>query len=157
MVGCQVSVALMADLVVSHPQVTAVNTFDPDLAGVVALLEAIGDQTEVYVGIIAQLATALTLGGAEVLCFEADVAPGLCSAVVEAYRAGHLDGFGTAFHRLLRLNEVLSRFQNPRSVKAAMRLVGLPAGALRRPYLELEADEVDAIAVVLAELGLVKP
>ena len=157
MVGYQVPVPLMAALVAAHPQITAVNTSDPDLASVAALLEAIGGQTDVYVGIIAQLATALTLGGAGALCFEADVAPELCADVVRAYRTGALDGFSAAFHRVLRLNEVLSRFQNPRSVKAAMRLMGLPAGALRRPYLELEADEVDAISAVLTELGLLKP
>jgi 4-hydroxy-tetrahydrodipicolinate synthase len=156
MVGYQLPVALIAERVASHPQITAVNTSDPDLASVAALLEAIGGQTDVYVGIMAQLATALTLGGAGALCFEADVAPGLCVDVVTAYRAGRIDRFSAAFDRVLRLNAVLSRFQNPRSVKAAMRLRGLPAGALRRPYLELEADEVDAISVVLAELGLLK-
>jgi dihydrodipicolinate synthase/N-acetylneuraminate lyase len=61
------------------------------------------------------------------------------------------------FGHLLRLHAVLSKFQNPRSVKAALHLVGLPAGALRRPYLELAPDEVAEIAVVLQELGLPKP
>jgi 4-hydroxy-tetrahydrodipicolinate synthase len=157
MVGYQLPVSLIAELVASHPQITAVNTSDPDLASVATLLEAIGGQTNVYVGIMAQLAMALTLGGAGVLCFEADVAPGLCRDVVQAYRTGQLDSFSAGFHSVLRLNDVLSRYQNPRSVKAAMRLLGLPAGSLRRPYLELEADEVDAISVVLAELGLLKP
>jgi 4-hydroxy-tetrahydrodipicolinate synthase len=157
MVGYQLPVPLIIDLVTAHDHVTAVNTSDPDLVSVVGLLRAVSHRTDVYVGIIAQLATALALGGSGALCFEADVAPALCGDVVEAYRAGDLDRFGAAFDRLLRLNDVLSRFQNPRSVKAAMRLVGLPAGALRRPYLELEADEVEAIASVLGELGLAKP
>jgi 4-hydroxy-tetrahydrodipicolinate synthase len=157
MVGYQLPVPLIAELVASHPQITAVNTSDPDLASVGALLNAVGGHTDVYVGIIGQLGTALMLGGAGALCFEADVAPGLCRDVVDAYRRGELDNFGVGFDRLLRLNEVLSRFQNPRSVKSAMRLVGLPAGALRRPYLELEVNEVDAISAVLEELGLSKP
>jgi 4-hydroxy-tetrahydrodipicolinate synthase len=157
MVGYQLPVALVADLVASYPQIEAVNTSDPDLASVVALLRAVGSRTDVFVGIIAQLATALALGGAGTLCFEADVAPELCQEVVAAYRAGNLGTFGPALDRLLRLNDVLSRFQNPRSVKAAMRLLGLPAGALRRPYLELDADEIDAITEVLAEIGLSKP
>ena len=41
-----------------------------------------GVSTDVYVGIVAQLGTALALGGAGTLCFEADVAPALCAAVI---------------------------------------------------------------------------
>jgi 4-hydroxy-tetrahydrodipicolinate synthase len=156
MVGYELPVALIADLVASYPQITAVNTSDPDMAGVSEFIETMGTTTDVRVGIVAQLATALALGAHGALCFEADVAPGLCLEVVDAQRAGDPVQLGIAFDRLLRLNDVLSRFQNPRSVKAAMRLVGLPAGALRRPYLELEAHEVEEIASVMAELGLSK-
>jgi 4-hydroxy-tetrahydrodipicolinate synthase len=157
MVGYPLPVALISELVASYRQVTAVNTSDPDLARVAELLRAVATRTDVYVGIVAQLATALALGAAGALCFEADVAPELCTAVVEASRAGDTDRLALVFGQLLQLNEILSRFGNPRSVKAAMALVGLPAGALRRPYLELGADEVDGIAAVLGELGLSKP
>ena len=85
------------------------------------------------------------------------MAPALCREVIDAHDADDVEGLDAAFDRLQRLNEILSRFQNPRSVKAAMRLVGLPGGSLRRPYLDLEADEVDAIAVVIEELGLSNP
>ncbi len=84
-------------------------------------------------------------------------APALCLEVVDAHRAGDPDRLGDAFERLLRLNEVLSHYQNPRSVKAAMEVLGLPAGQLRRPYLALDADEVATIADVVAALGLSKP
>jgi 4-hydroxy-tetrahydrodipicolinate synthase len=157
MVGYALPVALVVNLLATYPQVTAVNTSDPDLGAVVALIRAVADHTDVYVGIVAQLATALAAGGTGALCFEADVAPDLCRRVVDAYRDGDVARFSSAFVALLRLNEILSRFGNPRSVKAAMRLVGLPAGALRRPYLELDSDEVDAIAAVLDELALSKP
>jgi len=157
MVGYGVPVTLMADVVKSHPQVTAVNTSDPDLRCVTGLIQTVGKQTAVYVGIIAQLGTALALGAAGALCFEADVVPELCRDAIDAHFGGDLDRFGTAFGQILRLNDVLSRYENPRSVKAAMRLVGLPGGQLRRPYLDLDSDEVDAIAAVLEELGLLKP
>jgi 4-hydroxy-tetrahydrodipicolinate synthase len=156
MVGYELPVALIADLVASYPQVTAVNTSDPDMDCVAELIETVGTTTEVHVGIVGQLAEALALGAHGTLCFEADVAPGLCLEVVDAHRAGDQVQLGVAFDRLLRLNDVLSKFQNPRSVKAAMRLVGLPAGALRRPYLELDPHEVDEIASVVQELGLSK-
>jgi 4-hydroxy-tetrahydrodipicolinate synthase len=157
MVGYSVPVDLIADLVASHAQVTAVNTSDPDVARVAELIDAVGTKTNVHVGIIAQLAEALTLGATGALCFEANIAPTLCRQVVDAHGAGDLERRGRAFGDLLRLNDVLSRTQNPRSVKAAMRLIGLPAGALRRPYLEIGTEEVAEIASVLGELGVPKP
>jgi 4-hydroxy-tetrahydrodipicolinate synthase len=157
MVGYQLPVPLVVELVATYPQITAVNTSDPDLISVGELIRAVGSQTDVYVGIIAQLLNALALGAKGTLCFEADVAPELCLDVIDAQRAGDFDQVALAFDRLLQLNAILSRFQNPRSVKAAMRLLGLPAGTLRRPYLELDPDEVAAIGAVLDELGLPKP
>ena len=157
MVGYQLPVPLVVELVATYPQITAVNTSDPDLISVGELIRAVGSQTDVYVGIIAQLLNALALGAKGTLCFEADVAPELCLDVIDAQRAGDFDQLAQAFDRLLQLNAILSRFQNPRSVKAAMRLLGLPAGTLRRPYLELDPDEVAAIGAVLDELGLPKP
>jgi 4-hydroxy-tetrahydrodipicolinate synthase len=154
MVGYGLPVSLVADLVGSHPHIEAVNTSDPDLASVTDLLQAVGSRVDVRVGIISQLGPALALGGTGVLCFEADVAPGLCCDVLDAHGAGDAGRFEGALDRVLRLNEILSLFQNPRSVKAAMRLLGLPAGQLRRPYLELEPGEVEEIGAVLGELGL---
>jgi 4-hydroxy-tetrahydrodipicolinate synthase len=153
MVGYRLPLELVSGLVATYPQVTALNTSDPDLAAVARLIRA-GSATEVYVGIIAQLVSALALGAAGALCFEADVAPALCTDVVDAYRAADPARLEAAFDRLLRLNDVLSRYQNPRSVKAAMGLLGVPAGRLRRPYLALEPAEVAVLGDVLSDLGL---
>jgi 4-hydroxy-tetrahydrodipicolinate synthase len=154
MVGYELPVSLVVDLVGSYRQITAVNTSDPNLESVIELITTVGSRIAVRVGIVSQLRAALDVGGEGVLCFEADVAPALCREVIDAHSAGDVDRLDATFERLLRLNEVLSRFQNPRSVKAAMRLVGLPSGSLRRPYLDLDADEVAAIAAVVGGLGL---
>jgi 4-hydroxy-tetrahydrodipicolinate synthase len=157
MVGYELPISLVIDLVGSYPQITAVNTSDPNLDGVTELITTLGTQIPVRVGIVSQLRTALDVGGSGVLCYEANVAPALCREVIDAHGADDGERLDAAFDRLQRLNEILSRFQNPRSVKAAMPLVGLPGGSLRRPYLALDPDEVEAIAVVIEELELSKP
>ncbi len=43
--------------------------------------------------------------------------------------------------RLLALNALLSRYGNPRSIKAALAHLGLPAGSLRRPFLPLSHED----------------
>ena len=67
MVGYRLPIELVVELVATYPQVCAVNTSDPDLPAVGRLIRAAGSEVEVYVGIIAQLVTALSLGGAGAL------------------------------------------------------------------------------------------
>lgn len=154
MSGYALPIDLMIHLTTTYENVCALNTSDPNAGASALVVEKLAPHVDVYVGVISQLVTTLTLGGAGALCFEADVAPSLCNEVVRAFSAGDMGSLRVSFTRLMRLNEVLSRFQNPRSVKAAMRHLGLPAGALRRPYLGLEADEVDVIAAVLRDLDI---
>jgi 4-hydroxy-tetrahydrodipicolinate synthase len=154
MCGYALPLDLIEHLVRTYDNVRALNTSDPDAGASATVVRQIGPHVPVYVGVIAQLVTTLALGGAGALCFEADVAPALCLDVVRRFRAGDVDGLQREFTRLLQLNAVLSRFQNPRSVKAAMRHVGLPAGELRRPYLALPPDEVAVIERALDDLGI---
>ena len=154
MSGYALPVELMIHLVTTHTNICALNTSDQSSGASATVVAALAPHVDVYVGVISQLVTTLALGGAGALCFEADVAPVLCTDVVDRFRAGDIDGLQESFRRLLELNAVLSRYQNPRSVKAAMQHLGLPAGYLRRPYLELAADEVAVIARTLDELGI---
>jgi 4-hydroxy-tetrahydrodipicolinate synthase len=154
MTGYRLPGDLLGDLVTAFDAIEAVNVSDADLGQVSQRVTALGRRVAVRVGIVAQLPTALVLGGQGLLCFEADVAPALCREVIDAFRAGDLPRFGTSFTRLMQLNATLSRAQNPRSVKSAMNLLGLPAGALRRPYLALDEAQEQEIGESLAALGL---
>ena len=154
MSGYALPLDLMLHLVTSYDNVRALNTSDVNAGASATVVQALAPHVEVYTGVISQLVTTLTLGGAGALCYEADVAPALCLEVVRHHRAGDVEGLRTSFDRLLQLNAVLARFMNPRSVKSAMRHLGLPAGHLRRPYLPLEPQEDAEIAKVLDDLGI---
>jgi 4-hydroxy-tetrahydrodipicolinate synthase len=154
MVGYQVPLELVGHLVDRYDQVIGVNCSDPDTRYLGTLIARCPERVPVYTGMFAQLPLLLTLGGAGMLCFEADIAPRLCLGITDAAGAGDWSQFQEQFGRGWRLNEVLSRYQNPRSVKAALRGLGLPAGNLRRPYLALEEAEAADINSVLADLGI---
>ena len=154
MSGYALPLDLMVHLVTTYDNVRALNTSDLNAGAAATVVQTLAPHVDVYTGIISQLVTTLSLGGAGALCYEADVAPALCLEVVQRYRAGDVDGLRAAFDRLLQLNAVLAKFMNPRSVKSAMRHIGLPAGHLRRPYLPLEQHEDAEIAKVLDDLGI---
>lgn len=153
MVGYALPTELLSTLLTDHRHVVAINTSDRDPATLTQVLRAVDGRVPVYVGVISQLVSALEAGAAGTLCFEADLVPSLCIGVCDAVAAGDRAGAAERFALLLRLNEVLSRYQNPRSVKAAMEHLGMISrGALRRPYLMLDADARGAIADVVDDV-----
>jgi 4-hydroxy-tetrahydrodipicolinate synthase len=155
MVGYTVPAELLAAAAADNPHVTAINTSDPDLTVVAELLERVDGAVPVHVGLLPQLPTALTLGAAGPLGFEASIAPELSIGMLDAFADGRLADFSSAFRKVLSLHRGLMRYRNPRSVKAALAAVGLPSGAMRRPYLPLAPDETAEIEQLLRDLGLV--
>ena len=156
MVGYTVPAELLAAAAADNDHVTAINTSDPDLTVVAELLEPVDGSVPVHVGLLPQLPTALTLGATGPLGFEATIAPELCLGMLDAFDESRVADFSAAFRKVLALHRGLMRYRNPRSVKAALASVGLPAGAMRRPYLPLAPAETAEIEKLLRELGLAR-
>ncbi len=156
MVGYTVPAELLAAAAADNDHVTAINTSDPDLSVVAELLERVDGAVPVHVGLLPQLPTALTLGATGPLGFEATIAPELCLGMLDAFDESRVADFSAAFRKVLALHRGLMRYRNPRSVKAALAGVGLPAGAMRRPYLPLAPGETAEIEQLLRELGLAR-
>jgi 4-hydroxy-tetrahydrodipicolinate synthase len=157
MVGYTVPAELLAAAAADNPHVTAINTSDPDVSVVAELLERVDGAVPVHVGLLPQLPTALALGATGPLGFEATIAPQLCIAMLDAFADSRIAEFSAGFRKIMALHRGLMRYRNPRSVKAALAGVGLPAGAMRRPYLPLAPEETAEIEQLLRSLGLVTP
>ncbi len=144
--GYPLTVDLLVRLANDYRHLVGLNWSDPAVPALGDVLEALGARLEIRVGIVGHLSAAKALGAAGVLCFEPNVAPSLAGEVRNQYTP---EGFAG----LLRLNSLLSRSGNPRSLKAALRLMGLPAGALRSPLLDLNGTELEELKAGLAQLG----
>lgn len=154
MVGYSVPAELMIDLCGRYPKVTTINATHPDIGHAADITEALGNRVPVHVGLFTQLPTALALGAAGPLGFEATIAPGICIDMLDSYRQGDLSHFSECYRRVLQLHRVLMQARNPSSIKAALNLLGIPVGGTRRPYLPLTSGQVDTIRVGIARLGL---
>src|SRR5262245_40074215 len=128
---------LIDDLLVAS--VTVLNVADPRADAVAALVDRFGSSTEVRLGVVAQLASNAVDG---FLSFEANVAPQL---VADACATMQLDP-------LVALSAALVRGGNPRSLKAGLRIIGRDGGALRPPYLPLDAEETRELSEFLQNL-----
>ncbi len=56
------------------------------------------------------------------------------------------------WHPLL---EALYWFSNPIVIKAALKILGLPSGGIRRPYPELEGEKLAQLRQMMAEMGVI--
>ena len=154
MVGYTVPAELLAAAAAEHDQVTSLNTSDPDLSVVAELIERVDGAVPVHVGLLPQLPSALALGATGPLGFEATIAPEVVIGMLDAFADSRVEDFSVAFRRVMALHRGLMRYRNPRSVKAALTAVGLPAGAMRRPYLPLAPAELADVEQLLRGLGL---
>jgi dihydrodipicolinate synthase/N-acetylneuraminate lyase len=90
------------------------------------------------------------LGARGLLCFDANVAP----QVVTRAWGSLAGGDAPAVDSLLRLNAALARGGNPRSLKAALAIIGRDGGHLRAPYLPLTRTQYDELEQDLRALAL---
>jgi 4-hydroxy-tetrahydrodipicolinate synthase len=156
LVGYSVPAPLLVEMALRYPQVTSINATDPDVGHLADLVDGLAGAVPVHVGLLGQLPTALALGAAGPMGFEAIIAPRVCVEMLDGYRSGRVTDFADRYRQMLALHRLLMRAKNPRSVKAALNLVGVPAGATRRPYLPLPAEETELIRAGLVALGLIE-
>jgi len=153
--GYELPIAMVERLVDDYAQIRVVNVSDPRVAElskyVFQLVDRFGERLEVRVGMVREVVAMHALGARGVLCFEPNVAP---RVVRDAW-----DGLETrdagSVETLLRLNAALARGGNPRSLKAALTIIGRDGGYLRAPYLPLTPAQNDELEQELRALALV--
>lgn len=60
------------------------------------------------------------------------------------------------YFKYFPLLETLYEYSNPIVIKAALKVLGLPAGHLRRPYEDISADEYKQLEKVMIETGVME-
>jgi len=153
LVGYELGPKVVTEVIERHPEIVGLSYTVP-LAGLAALADIIGrlrDRVAIRVGLVHHLVNVAALGGAGVLCFDGNVAPGL---VAEIWH-GALDGDPELLDKLrvlILLNAELTRFGNPASLKAALAHLGRDGGALRRPFLGLDDQQRAELSAGLERL-----
>ncbi len=153
--GYELPIALVERLVDDYAHVRVVNVSDPRVAEltkfVFQLVDRFGGRLEVRVGMVREIVAMHALGARGVLCFEPNVAPRVVRDAWDNLETGE----SGSVEALLRLNAALARGGNPRSLKAALTIIGRDGGYLRAPYLPLTPTQHDELEQELRALALV--
>ncbi len=152
LVGYELGLGLIHRIIEKSDAVTGLSyTAGGSLGQLSGLVAGWGDRVQVRTGWLHHLVNMAAIGGAGVLCFDGNVAPGLLAATWTAAKGGAA-ALPALWGAVISLNSLLSKYGNPGSIKAALAHLGLPAGGLRRPLLGLEETEVAELTATLDRL-----
>ncbi len=109
----------------------------------------------VFTGIDTLVLPGLMAGSQGAILGSANVCPSLAVEIVRLFDAGRLEESWAVQNRLTRFWLAMGLGSFPAPVKAAMELLGLPAGAPRMPIVPLDAEHRDMLAQALRAMGVV--
>ena len=160
-VGYGIPVELLRRLVDDYDRIIGVNLTGPRIEYVARAVDALAAKVKVFVGSSVHLLDNLALGGHGGVDWIPNIAPRLSASVVTKFRAGDAAGAAEAWAKVIRLHTGLNTdangnpaYETPRGAKAAMKLLGLPGGELRPPFLDPDPEAFERIAKVLDELDV---
>lgn len=158
------NIPMLAGNVLATPSVT---TLAERFSRITGIKDSSGDLTllndlllhrrpdfSVFTGIDTLVLPGLQAGSQGAILGSANVCPELALEIVRLFDAGRLDEAEKVQNRLTRFWLAMGLGSFPAPVKAAMELLGLPAGAPRRPVAPLEGDRREALRQELRAMGV---
>jgi 4-hydroxy-tetrahydrodipicolinate synthase len=134
------------------PNIVGVKDAAGDLAGTAKL--AAEASLRIWSGDDALTLPMLAVGGIGVVSVVSHLVGHRIAEMIAAHDKGDVEGAARIDRELRPLYEILFITANPIPLKAALQMVGLPAGPVRLPLVEATEAERDRIRSVLEELGL---
>ena len=134
--------------------IVAIKEASGNISQVAEIARLCGEDFAIYSGNDDQIVPILSLGGIGVISVLANVLPKETHDIVEKYLSGDIE---EARKLQLSLNELVSSLfieVNPIPVKAAMNLMGLEAGELRLPLVEISETNLKVLANNMKKCGI---
>jgi 4-hydroxy-tetrahydrodipicolinate synthase len=156
-VGYRTPISLLEKLVESYPhKIVGINAARVGPEYIVSLHAALGSKVRIYNAGVSWTMLNLALGGHGFLSSEANVAPRLSRSIVHHYHNGDLAKAMLAYTNLMRLTTIYLPLMRstPRPTKTALKILGLPGGNLRRPYLFPDKAGQEEMARALRDLDI---
>ena len=136
----------------AHPNIVALKDAKLDLEATSQVLRA--TDLTVYSGQDSLTLPLLALGAVGVVGTSTHLTAGPTREMIEAFLAGDVDRARRAHERLLPAFTGVFRTQGTILVKAALNVVGLPAGPVRLPLVDATAEQVQVLRADLELAGV---
>jgi 4-hydroxy-tetrahydrodipicolinate synthase len=153
-VGYVIPAPVIIGLYERHPQLIGLNISHQDFNYLRTLIDALAEQVDILCGGPHLGPLVLAYGGQGYLSSEGNLAPKLCTGVIEAAKAGDNVRYLELWGKLMRLTFALYGNGGIRVTKAVLNTLGLAGGYPRKPRLPVEQDALDRALAVVKEIGL---
>ncbi|MES2463191.1 MAG: 4-hydroxy-tetrahydrodipicolinate synthase [Armatimonadota bacterium] len=143
-----------ARLAADTHNIVAIKEASANLWQVGETLRTTPDTFDVYSGDDSTILPLLSLGGAGVISVVSHIIGPDLAAVHRAWFADHREEAAQLFLRTLPLTQAIFSAPSPAPLKYAMETVGVPAGGVRLPLIELTDAEKQVVLKALSDYGL---
>ncbi len=152
--GCNILPATVAELVKNVPNIVGIKDAAGDLGQTAHMMNLCDGDLELYSGEDGQVLPLLSLGGLGVISVLSNVAPQQTHDMVMEYLEGDRERARRIQLDAVPLVDALFSEVNPVPVKAAMKMLGMPAGPLRPPLYEMEEEHQAVLRQELINFGV---
>lgn len=139
-----------------HPRIIATKEANGDISQIAQTAALCGDELSIYSGNDDQVTAIMSLGGKGVISVLSNVVPGVAHDIVQKYLDGDYIGSRKLQLEWLDLCNNLFIDVNPIPVKEAMNMMGLNAGPVRLPLVEMDESSKAKLRASLVRHGLVE-
>jgi 4-hydroxy-tetrahydrodipicolinate synthase len=154
--GVYLSPEKMANLCEKIPNMAAIKDSYGNIGEFAQTVQLAGDRVSVLTGGDDILLPAFASGAHGTIIALGNIAPGMVVDLFESVQNSELDKAQKIYVKLLPIASAISTSTNfPAPVKAAIQLLGRPAGPPRSPIVPVEDDEKEKIRKALVSSGLI--
>ena len=136
-----------------HPKIIGIKEASGDISYVMAVARLLNETFVLYSGNDDMILPVLSVGGSGVISVWANIKPKQVHDLVSAFNNGNIEKAQAIQLDALPLIHALFSETNPIPVKAAMEILGLPAGPLRLPLVSLAEEKKERLARLLELKG----
>lgn len=150
--GMTISLPVLTELA-KHPRIIGIKEASGDMSYTMEVAQLIDESFALYSGNDDLILPILSIGGIGVISVWANIQPKVVHELVHDYLDGNSHSAKEKQLTHLALINALFSETNPIPVKAAMNHLGLPAGPLRLPLIELGEEKKQQLIALLVENG----
>lgn len=150
--GMTISLPVLTELA-KHPRIIGIKEASGDMSYTMEVAQLIDESFALYSGNDDLILPILSIGGIGVISVWANIQPKVVHELVHDYLNGNSPSAKEKQLTHLALINALFSETNPIPVKAAMNHLGLPAGPLRLPLIELGEEKKQQLIALLTENG----
>lgn len=152
-----VNIALDTYITLSkHRNIAAVKEASGNISAIAKIIEACGNDLDVYSGNDDQIVPIMALGGKGVISVLSNVMPKETHEITQLCLDNNVAEAAKMQIKYLELANNLFIDVNPIPVKEAMNLMGFKAGECRLPLLKMEQSKIDTLSASMKKVGLIK-